>query len=243
MSICDAWHPGLISLTPLPGELPANAQVLLVSRDLVTVGGLTHGVPTVELRAGSTALSQRPEAMFRVGIQAVGIFSSLPGGSWLADVTYPESRQACRTAVLIGLTPDTTPPVWLEPPMVAAPSYDAQTWAGVLSEPGYLLVWSEQTGRPFRLVTFPSECGGSTFSFVDPTQLYAGHRTSEIDTRIAVCEAFLPWGPVIVRPMDLAGNLGDAWSIDPDRQQAAVVTGDLKRYTWSTFLAGSRPWP
>ena len=146
--------------------------------------------------------------------------------------------EVCSYRVEVRPGADTTAPTWIVPPR---PEPDlglgvhleaGWTWQAALSEPGYLVFWTEGGGEPARVTTFPAMCCGPRFGFALPSVGPSGRVGHP--TLYDLLEPISEGVPSVVRPMDLAGNLGDAFAIDPALGSSRRLTdAEASAYRWT----------
>lgn len=185
-------------------DFPANAPLVLV-RDR-SVAAATEA-PAVLLQGEPVAFAQP--------LAPVVLVAPNPGVNRLVV-------DRCTWDVVVTGAADTSAPSWAAPPTARlfqgmfGPI--ASSWTLRTGEPGMLLVW--RAGDHHLRALIPTS-GDLELGFV-PRE-WAGHIVDP--TTLGTLS------PVVVRPMDLGGNLGAAWLLNPQDGSTSPVY-DVSAYTW-----------
>lgn len=230
------WVENARAFSPPADAVPANGVILLISNLLTEAWLVEEGVGVV-----------RPDELWVVGgEQRVAAYR----GARRAPVGVAfDGEERCIHTIEILQTVDTVAPAWTLSPRktsdvpLAVQESQAFIWTAAISEPGFLVFWSAGNARPIRITTFPSLCCGNRFAFRIPRP--------EDEYRIGapspyqIFEALSYPGATVIRPMDNAGNLGDAWLVDPEAGTAARLSSqEAAIYRWPpTPASNDQPRP
>lgn len=185
-------------------EFPANAPMVLV-RDRSAAAATETPV----------VLLQGEPAAFAQPLLQLAVVAPKPGANRLVV-------DGCTWDVVATGAADTSAPSWTGPP--AAELLQgmfgpiASTWTLRTGEPGALLLWRE--GDHHLRALIPTS-GDLELHFVPREWAYQLRDPAILGMM----------QPVVVRPMDLAGNLGAAWLLNPQDGSTSPVY-DVSSYGW-----------
>lgn len=190
---------------------PSNAAIVLVADHWPNVSQVS-----LDGQAQNPAMFAHP---FARGANAVTVLPSHTG-------TNVVSSGSCSWTIEVGPQEDHDAPQWLTglTRMPVEPRNTVPRWCARFSETSWLVVWALDGGSPIWLVP-PWDAESTMFAVF--------HTEWEFYNPLIVP---LPGTSFVVRPMDNAGNLGDAWLLNPTTGNASRVD-DATPYVWNEFAA------
>lgn len=226
MTGCD-WQLGAGADEPYP----RNGAILLVAKRVWPMGAAEVYLD------GQVQASSRVVHPMVMAANAVMVVRPHLGANVVTTGNLV-TGQTCVWVIQVTEQEDNEPPGWRSGLSQASADRSGRrqsavgipVWSGEFTETSWLVAWDVKGGSP--LWIFPPGEGARTSFGVYPAGVEA--YSPKIIPR--------PRDAFVVRPMDNAGNLGDAWRVDPVAHTAARLD-DPSSYVWVELAGALRPPP